>query len=206
MAPPALTLYGFVPFDRSGRVRWLLHELGLAFQDRRLNFQEGENQTEDYLALNPTSRVPTLVDGDLAIHESGACLQYLAETYGAGKAAPGGGDPERAAYLTWMYFATSTLDPVCFELVRPDLNEEERPVRVARAERELPRLLRAVDDQLGEKDFLLEFGFTTADIVVATCLGYAASKGQLEDFPRLVSYLGRLQERRAAEEAALFPG
>jgi glutathione S-transferase len=204
MSSQNLTLYSFVPFDRSGRVRWLLHELDLTFLEHRLNFRTQENREDAYLALNPTGKVPTLVDGETILFESGACLQYLAERYGKGKLVPGVEDPERPAYLTWMYFASSTLDPVCFELVRPDLSKEEKKPRMARARIELPRLLGAVQGQLGDRETMLPSGFSTVDVLIGSCLHYAEGDGQLSDFPKLRSYMVRLRERPAAEKAELF--
>lgn len=204
MTQNTLTLYSFVPFDRSGRVRWFLNELELPYQEHRLNFRTRENREEAYMALNPTGKVPTLVDGQTVLFESGACVQYLAEHYGQGQFAPGLDHPERGTYLTWMYFATSTLDPVCFELVRPDLSKEEKKPRMARARIELPRLLQAVQGQLDGRDTMLPFGFSTVDVIVGSCLHYAEGDGQLSDFPELRSYMAKLRGRPAAEKAELF--
>ncbi len=35
----------------------------------------------DYLALNPSGLIPTLIDGDLALHQSMAILEYLDDAY-----------------------------------------------------------------------------------------------------------------------------
>jgi glutathione S-transferase len=173
-------------------------------EEGRLDFRQDENLRPEYLALNPTGRVPTLVDGNVTVWESGACLQYLAERYGEGKLAPDKNSSERAAYLTWMYFAASSLDPVCFELVRPDLPKEEKTPRMERAREELPRLLQALLTPLKDRMTLLQSGFSTADILVGSCLHYANGDGQMEAFPILTSYLKSLQKRPAAKAAGLF--
>lgn len=204
MTEPALILYGFVPFDRSGRVRWMLHELELPFEFHRLDFHKGESRAPEYLALNPAGKVPTLVDGDVTVFESAAALEYLAARHGAGKVAVPEDAPDRGAYLSWLCFATATLDPTCFELVRPDLDEEEVAPRRARARQELPRMLDAVGRGLGGKETMLARGFTAVDVLLASCLHYADAEDQLEGRPELVSYLERMRARPAAVEAGLF--
>lgn len=46
-----------------------------------VDLRKGEQRSPEYLKLNPTGRVPTLVDGDITLWESGAILQYLARTH-----------------------------------------------------------------------------------------------------------------------------
>src|SRR5690606_39772390 len=41
----------------------------------------GEQKKPDYLRVNPTGLVPTLVDGDITIAQSMAILEYLEETH-----------------------------------------------------------------------------------------------------------------------------
>ena len=43
----------------------------------------GENGEKDYLAVNPSGLVPTLVDGDFMLSEGSAILKYLAEKAGS---------------------------------------------------------------------------------------------------------------------------
>ena len=49
---------------------------------RRSISKKGENRTPEYLAINPTGKVPGLVDGGQAYFESAAIIIHLGETYG----------------------------------------------------------------------------------------------------------------------------
>jgi len=198
-----VTVHRFVPFDRSGRVAWMLEELGVDYETRDLDFRKGENKTPEYLAISPTGKVPGVTVGETRLFESAACMQLLGELHG--KLVPPPGDPERAEFLCWMTFATATLDPTCFEFVRPDLAEEERPPRQERARKEVRKCLRALEAQLGDRETLLPSGFSAADIQVAACLHYAAADEALEDFPKLAAYLEAMKARPAARKAGIFP-
>ncbi|KAF2089510.1 glutathione S-transferase C-terminal-like protein [Saccharata proteae CBS 121410] len=81
MAPP-ITLY-FLQASRSIRTAWLLEELNL---DYDVKFWERENgkaapQAAKDAAASPLGKFPSIRDGDVAVHESGAITQYLCETY-----------------------------------------------------------------------------------------------------------------------------
>ena len=66
------------------KVIWLLEELGQAYAREDYGRQFNNTQTEAYLALNPTGKVPTLVDGDVTVWESNTILRYLCNKSAAG--------------------------------------------------------------------------------------------------------------------------
>lgn len=202
----ALVLYQFVPFDRAGRVLWLARELGLEVEVRRLDFTRGESKTPEFLGISPGGTVPALETPDGRLFESGAALQHLAEVHAPGTMIPMPGDPGRAEFLSWMYLASATLDPLAFEFVRPDLAPDEVEPRREHARRRIGRRLRALAGLLGEKPTLLEAGFGVLDIQVAACLHYAEKGGCLEDHPALAAYLQAMRDRPAARESGLFGG
>ena len=57
--PETMTVYRFVPEDRSGRVSWLLEELGVPYEAHDLDMEHDENRSEEFLSLNPLGRVPS---------------------------------------------------------------------------------------------------------------------------------------------------
>ena len=59
----------------------MLEEIGADFELVKVPL-DGTQKKPDYVKLNPNGRIPTLVDGDLVVFESGAILLYLAEKTG----------------------------------------------------------------------------------------------------------------------------
>ena len=73
-----MRLYGFSASPRTWKVRAVAAQLDIPLEYVQLDAFRGENRTPQYLALNPTGRTPTLVDGDFVLWESDAIMQYLA--------------------------------------------------------------------------------------------------------------------------------
>jgi glutathione S-transferase len=59
-----ITLY-YAPETRAARPRWILEELGVPHELRRLDVDRGENKSPEYLKLHPLGRIPALVDGEV---------------------------------------------------------------------------------------------------------------------------------------------
>ena len=99
----------FAPRTRSLRILWLLEELGLPYELKRIEFERTSDRF--FVQKTPTGKLPTLEDGDVLMCESGAIVQHLLERYGEGRLAPAPGAPERARFLQWLHFAESTAFP-----------------------------------------------------------------------------------------------
>ena len=64
------------PYAR--KVRLLAAELEIPIEKISLDFQKGDPQKPEYLALNPNGKVPTIDDDGVVVWESIAILKYLA--------------------------------------------------------------------------------------------------------------------------------
>lgn len=78
-----MKLYGYFRSSAAYRVRIALNLKGLGYESIPVHLVKdgGQQFSEAYRALNPTALVPTLVDGDLAIGQSLAILEYLEEIH-----------------------------------------------------------------------------------------------------------------------------
>ena len=73
-----MKLYGFPPSPNTWKVRAVAAHLRVPLDFEFVDLTKGGSHTPDYLALNPTGRAPTLVDGDFKLWESTAIMQYVA--------------------------------------------------------------------------------------------------------------------------------
>ena len=83
----AITLYT-APTPNGWKISIALHEMGLPYELKVIDFATNEQKAEWYVKLNPNGRIPTLVDDGFALFESGAILIYLAEKTGKFLPAP----------------------------------------------------------------------------------------------------------------------
>jgi glutathione S-transferase len=77
----ALALYHNDMSSCSQKVRLVLAEKGLDWENRHLNLRSGEHQKDWYIKLNPRAVVPTLIDGDIVVPESNVINEYLDERF-----------------------------------------------------------------------------------------------------------------------------
>jgi len=79
----SLTLYSYWRSSSSYRVRMGLNLKGLDYEIRPVHLLRdgGEQYAEDFSALNPQQLVPALIDGETAMTQSLAILEYLDERF-----------------------------------------------------------------------------------------------------------------------------
>jgi glutathione S-transferase len=65
-----------------------LEEVGAAYKAERLDFKANQQNSPDYLAVNPKGRVPALVTDRGVLTETPAILAFIAQTFPEGKLAP----------------------------------------------------------------------------------------------------------------------
>ena len=104
------TLY-YAPGAASLAVHWMLIEIGEPHELKRLDLDAGDQDKPEYLRLNPNGMVPTLVVDGTPLFESAALLMLLAERHPQAGFSPPESSPARAAYLTWMFHLSNTLQP-----------------------------------------------------------------------------------------------
>ncbi|MCA9680347.1 MAG: glutathione S-transferase, partial [Myxococcales bacterium] len=168
-AAPSITLH-YAPHTRAGRVRWLLEELGLPHQLHRVDFAGGEHKGDAHRRLHPLGRIPVLEVDGVAMFESGAMLIYLADRFAPGTLAPALDAPARMAYLQWLFFVPSHLEPPLLDAAIYDVPAE----RKAAARATFDDALRVLGDALADgRPHLCGDAFTAADVSVGSVLGWA---------------------------------
>ena len=155
------------------RVTITLEETGLKYQVKKLDFKAGDNKKPEYLKLNPTGRMPTIVDneapsaagkgGPFVLTQSVAIMLYCAEK--AGKLL-GSGALSRARVHEWMMFQATDLSPgmgIAFLLA--DRAEPKLPAARPVIKERILGLYKFMDDQLAHHKWLAGEEFSLADIL-----------------------------------------
>jgi glutathione S-transferase len=103
-----MRLYNNVHSGNSYKVRLLLSQLSLAFENVAVDIFQGESRTPAFLEMNPAGQTPVLeLDDGTHLAESGAILWYLAEGTPLVPADP----VDRAQVLRWMFFEQHVIAP-----------------------------------------------------------------------------------------------
>ncbi len=98
-----LVVYHAAHSTCSQKVRMVLHEKGVKFDEVRIDLGKKEQLKPDYLKLNPNGVVPTVVDDGVPIIESSVICEYLNEKYPQNPLLPAD-IVERAHTRAWMHY------------------------------------------------------------------------------------------------------
>lgn len=197
-----IKLYGS---DRSRALRnlWCLKELGLEYERDSRDHVSGEIKTDEYLAINPSGKVPALTDGDVAIFECLAINQYLAMTYGKGTLWPDDAAGQ-AKCLQWSMFSATEVEPATvgalIELVFKPENLRDATAAQKHLD-QLPRPFGVLEEILGKQAYLCGDTFTLADLQVA-CVASSLHMVNFDfsPFPKVAAWLDVCTSRPANQE------
>jgi len=201
------------------KVTILLEELlaaghaGAEYDAWLINIGEGDQFGSGFVAINPNSKIPALVDRSgakpIRVFESGAILLYLAEKFEAflPKAAA-----ERAECLSWLFWQMGSGPFVGggfghFYVYAPV--KIEYPID--RYTMEVKRLLDVLDRRLAESEYVAGDAYTIADMAIFPWYGglvkgwtYAAAEFiGAQDYKNVIRWVDMLLERPAVRRGRM---
>lgn len=142
-----------------------LAEAGLDFETRAIDLGAGQQNTAEYLSLNPKGRVPYLVDGAFGLSEVPAIMRY-ASVKGQGEPVWPTEPLEDARCAEWLAWISSTVHPAFAHWRRPYRYADDEAARaeVSRKGNETCRTLWAeVERKLAGRDYAVGDRFSVAD-------------------------------------------
>jgi glutathione S-transferase len=193
-----LRLLGRATSGNVQKVLFLLEELGVDYVREDYGRQFENTGTPAYLAMNPTRKVPTLVDDGLAVWESHTILRYVAAKTGSDLYPS---DPAARSHVErWMDWTLAALNPVFLAGFRDAKKPEVE--RGADVGTNLASELKIMDGQLAKHPWLAGDRFSLADIccgpIVRRCLAFPYP---LPPLPHLQAWGDRLKQRPAFVKA-----
>ena len=214
--PERLQLYS-LPTPNGVKVSIMLEEIGLPYEAHRVGFDTNDQNSPEFLSLNPNNKIPAILDPNgpdgkpLALFESGAILVYLAGK--CGQLMPGD-EVGKFHTLQWLMFQMGGVGPMFgqvgfFNKFAGKVIEDKRPLE--RYVDESRRLLNVLDKQYAQHAWIVGDEYTIADIAllpwVRNLIGFyeAAELVNFKQFKHLQRALDTFLARRAVQRGLLIP-
>ncbi|WP_090522146.1 glutathione S-transferase family protein [Paracoccus isoporae] len=154
---------------RAFRVLWMLEEL-----DQPFEHHPAPPRSDEVVELNPSGKVPVLVDDGVPISDSTAILQYLADRHGA--LTHPAGTRARARQDSLTQFLLDEFDAILWTAARHTfvLPEELRVTGIKQSLRwEFQQSQKTLSRRAAEGPFLMGEEITVPDIILTHCLIWA---------------------------------
>ena len=184
-----LTLYTH-PMSRGRMARWMLEETGLPYTAEILEYGTTMKAPE-YLAINPMGKVPAIRHGDTVVTENAAIALYLADLVPDKNLAPPVGSAERGPYYRWISF----MGPL--EQAMMSKHGGVTPEPMSAGFGSVEDVTNALDDVIGDRDFIVGDHFTMADLLVSAYIGWYLQFKLLDPRESFVRF-ARLHAQRPA--------
>ncbi len=152
------------------KVLFFLEESGPAYEREDYGRQFENTKTPEYVGMNPTSKVPTLIDGKTVVWESNTILRYLADQYAPALTAST--PAERTQIERWMDFLLAAVNPGYLAGFKGSKQEpSERPAGFDAQIKDLHAQMNIISDHLEGNEFVALGKLTIADIALAPIMG-----------------------------------
>jgi len=125
-----LTLH-HAPDFASTIVRFALEELELPHTLAIVDIDGGALTSPEYRQVNPVGLIPALETDHGPIFETAAILLWLVDQ--TGRLGPGPKDPDRGAFLSWLFFTSNALHQAALAMFYPHRPAGEANTDAARA-------------------------------------------------------------------------
>lgn len=187
----ALRLFDFAPSGNCYKVRLMLSLLAVPHEIVPVDLDAGAHKSEEFLKINPLGQVPVMVDGNVTLRDSHAVLAYLAFKYDRDNLRLDN-PADAAAIVQWLCYSASEIarGPALARLIKlgiatGDLNAAQKKAKT---------VLGYVEAELQNKDWLVPYRWTIADVA---CFPYIATAGDggidLKTFPAIRTWIERVK-------------
>lgn len=167
--------------SRTFRVLWMLEELGQPYEHR-----SEAPHSDAVRALNPAGKIPVLIDDGVALTDSTAIVQYLADRHG--QLTHPAGTHDRARQDGWTYCLLDELETPLWSASKHKfvLPEAQRvPAINDSLHWEFSQGVARLAERMGKGPWLMGAEFTVPDILLGHILRWAGRAGFAVDAPVL---------------------
>ena len=188
-------------------------EKGAEYDAWLINISEGAQFSSGFVAINPNSKIPALVDHSGAkpvrVFESGAILVYLAEKFGAFLPSESAARAEVMSWLFWQMGSAPFLGGGFGHFYAYAPEKYEYPIN--RYAMEVKRQLDVLDRQLANNKYVAGDEYTIADMAIYPWYGVmalgklydAAEFLQVHEYKNVVRWANELAARPAVKRGRM---
>ena len=169
----------------------MLEEIGAPYELIQTTTERHKPRPAKQLKLNPNGWVPVLLWDDNAMYECAAITIFLCDRHVEANLAPTINAPERSLFLqTLVYFSSSihTAFQLDFHAHRFADTPENEPSAQRRGCRRLRETWQVIDNQIGDKQWILGDQFSAADVylfMLTTWLETSRGHPDIHEFPNV---------------------
>ena len=204
-----LKIYATTLSANGRKVLAVSRHLGLNADIHEVNVYRGEGRTPQYLAINPSGKIPTLIDGEFVLAESNAILLYLAEAHGANQL--WSSDPkERGGIARWLFWESAHWQPTLIGLLSDLVGHRLLPERIPKPQQApdwssvaVQPILNTLEKGLSANAFLAGSKASIADFAVAGMTTYfQVANFPFQRFPKIAAWYARLESFESWRDTA----
>ncbi|KAG5676003.1 hypothetical protein PVAND_005858 [Polypedilum vanderplanki] len=167
-----------------------IRNLGLDIEIRNIDIYKGEQNTPEFLKINPLHQVPTLVHEDFTLTESRAIMMYLA-TIADSPLYPRNDLKKRALVDSRLFYDATNSFVAVKDFARPVLRSGVKKISPA-AREGIKVLLSTLDSFLQSSAYFAGEELTLADLAILASVGTIKCWGvNLKEFPKLNDWFDR---------------
>jgi len=192
----AMKLFCFAQSGSAYKAALAMELAGADWEPEFVDFFKGEARSAEYREMNVMAEVPTLVDGDLTLSQSGVIQDYISEKTGkfGGKTSA-----ERREILRWVLWDNHKLSSQAgtARFLMNFLPEDKRPQEViAFLQGRLKAAYTVLNAALEGQDWLVGDSITNADLSCCGYLYYPEPFGfDRNDYPNIDAWLDRIADQ-----------
>ncbi|HDR8962224.1 MULTISPECIES: glutathione S-transferase family protein [Burkholderia] len=189
----------YTPGAASMAVHWMLLELGVPFETRLVDLDAGAQRNPEYLRLNSSGRVPTLVIDGVPRGESTALLMLLAERHPESGLAPQPNSPVRSEWFETMIYLANTLLPAMRSWFYAEVDGKPSNAAAVKefARGQIEGAMEHLNCLLGDgRQYLIGNQLSTADFLALMLMRWTRNMPRpATSWPNLMRYIQRLRGR-----------
>ncbi|WP_440056313.1 glutathione S-transferase family protein (plasmid) [Pseudoalteromonas sp. T1lg65] len=196
------TLFYF-PRNASWAPHMVLKHLNVPYELVLIDRKTEQQKASEYLALNPTGRIPTLVDKELVLFESAAICLHLCESHPENSLIPAPQSTQRAKFYQWLFYLTTTLQPEMMLYFYPQkhLQNEQGQIEISATQQQrVGEMFSLIDEQLSNSTYLLGEQLTVCDFYLFMLAHWASGFAKA---PIQYQHLGRFMRVMAQQKTVV---